>query len=78
MIECSGKTTDACDHLKATPKTGYEAMKLKSSPHCAREQINVLQTGVIHWQSQEAPGLTGDAVGIRPLFREMILAAFKM
>lgn len=52
--------------------------KLKSSPHRTREQINVLQTGVIHWQLQEALGLMGDDLGIRPLFHEMILAAFKM
>lgn len=53
-------------------------MKLRYSPHCAREQINVLQTGVIHGQFQEALGLIGDGLGIRPFFHEMILAAFKM
>lgn len=53
-------------------------MKLKSSPPCAREQINILQTGVVHWQFQEALGPIGDDLGIKPLFREMILAAFKM
>lgn len=75
MVECSGKTIKDCDHLKTTPKSGYRP---RSSSHCAREQINVLQTGVIHWQVQEAPGLIGDGLGIRPLFHEMILAAFKM
>lgn len=53
-------------------------MKLKSGPRCAREPVNVLQTGVIHRQSQEAPGLFGDDLGIGPRFHEMSLAAFMM
>ena len=73
MIECSGKTIEDRGHRMATPKSGCGAAKQPTL-----RKINVLQTGVIHWQFQEALGLIGDDLGIRPLFHEMILAAFRV
>lgn len=51
---------------------------MKSSPHCAKEQTNVLQAGVVHWHFQKDLELTGDDLDVRPRFHEMTLAAFKM
>lgn len=75
MIECSGKAIKDSDHLNTTPKSGYKAEKqftlCEGTNTCFANRC----------QSSAGSGSSRalrDGLGIRPLFPEMILAAFKM
>ena len=54
------------------------ARKPRSSQHDTREQMNVFQTGVIHWVFLGSSRIDWDDFGIRSLFHEIVLATFKM